>query len=327
MRYRTFGRLGWQVSEVGYGMWGTGGGMHGWTGAEESAKKAALQRAVDLGCNFFDTAWVYGRGHSEHLLGELRRQNPDAQLYVATKVPPKDMRWPPAREATVDQVFPPDHIEHYVHESLGNLGLESIDLLQLHAWEDAWANDSRWQRTLSRLKAQGLVRGIGISVNRWEPTNVLRALDTGLVDAVQVIYNIFDQDPADVLFPAAAQQGVAVIARVPFDEGTLTGTLTIDSTWPEGDWRNSYFVPENLAASVAHAEQLQADLPDGLPMPEAALRFILEDPRVATTIPGMRRVEHVERNIAVSDGRRLDPALLAILRRHRWSRRPTWWSQ
>jgi aryl-alcohol dehydrogenase-like predicted oxidoreductase len=327
MRYRRFGRLGWQVSEISYGMWGVGGGLHGWTGATEDDKLAALQRAVDLGCNFFDTAWVYGRGHSEHVLGELVRANPDTRLYVATKVPPKDMRWPSTRQSTLDDVFPPDHIEEYVHKSLDNLGLPKIDLLQLHVWEDAWTEDLRWWRALTGLRDQGVIGGIGISVNRWEPWNGLKAIGTGLVDAVQVIYNIFDQDPEDELFPAAVEHDVAVIARVPFDEGTLTGTLTPESTWPEGDWRNSYFVPENLLASVARAERLRADLPAGLPMPEAALRFVLADPRVATTIPGMRRIDHVERNAAVSDGQELEPDVLAMLRRHRWSRQPTWWSQ
>ncbi|WP_229399027.1 aldo/keto reductase [Micromonospora okii] len=327
MRYRRFGRLGWQISEVSYGMWGVGGGLHGWTGVDEDEKFAALQRAVDLGCNLFDTAWIYGRGHSERLLGELVRANPGTRLHVATKVPPKDLRWPSTRASALDDVFPPDHIEEYVHRSLDNLGLESIDLLQLHVWEDSWADDPRWQRTLTGLRDQGLIGGIGISVNRWEPWNGVRAVGTGLVDAVQVIYNIFDQDPEDELFPAAVEHDVAVIARVPFDEGTLTGTLTLDSTWPEGDWRNSYFVPENLAASVARAEALRADLPAGMSMPEAALRFVLADPRVCTTIPGMRRVPHVEANTAVSDGQPLDPGVLAALRRHRWSRQPTWWSQ
>lgn len=327
MRYRRFGRLDWQVSEISYGMWGVGGGLHGWTGAGEDDKAAALQRAVELGCNFFDTAWVYGRGHSEQVLGDLVRANPESRLYVATKVPPKDMRWPSTRESLLDDVFPPDHIEQYVHTSLANLGLQTIDLLLLHVWEDSWADDKRWQRVLTGLRDQGLIGGIGISINRWEPWNGVRAIKTGLIDAVQVIYNIFDQDPEDELLPTAEEHDVAVIARVPFDEGTLTGTLTKESAWPEGDWRNSYFVPENLAESVDRAEALRADLPIDLPMPEAALRFILANPRIATTIPGMRRVAHVEANIGVSDGRPLDPDLLATLRRHRWSRRPTWWSQ
>jgi aryl-alcohol dehydrogenase-like predicted oxidoreductase len=327
MRYRRFGRLGWPVSEIGVGMWGMGGGLNGWTGAEPDQVRAGLQRAVDLGCTFFDTAWIYGRGHSERLLGELVRNNPTRRLYLATKVPPKDGRWPSTRESRLADVFPPDHVAAYVELSLANLGVDTVDLLQLHVWEDSWARDERWQRPLLDLKDQGVIRGIGISVNRWEPWNGVRAVETGIVDAVQVIYNVFDQAPEDELFPAARTHDVAVIARVPFDEGTLTGELTRGSTWPDGDWRNSYFVPENLAASVERAEQLRSDLPAGLSMPAAALRFVLASPDVATVIPGMRQVRHVESNVAVGDGQPLDPDLLATLRGHRWDRTPTEWSQ
>jgi aryl-alcohol dehydrogenase-like predicted oxidoreductase len=321
------GRLGWTVSEIGCGMWGMGGGPSGWTGADEDGKQAALQAAVDGGCTFFDTAWIYGRGHSERLLGELVRANPGRRLYVATKIPPKDRAWPSTRDSRLADVFPADHIVEYAERSLANLGLPAIDLLQLHVWEDSWAHDERWQRPLLALRDQGLIGGIGISVNRWEPWNVRKALDTGLVDAVQVIYNIFDQAPEDELVPAAAERDVAVIARVPFDEGTLTGRLTRDSSWPEGDWRNSYFVPENLAASVDRAERLRPVVPAGMTMPELALRFILAHPAVSTVIPGMRSVEHVRANLAVSDGRRLPDPVLARLRDHRWDREPTWWSQ
>ncbi|AEH09297.1 MULTISPECIES: aldo/keto reductase [Protofrankia] len=327
MRYRRFGRLGWQVSEVGMGMWGMGGGVQGWTGALDDEKIDALQRAVDLGCTFFDTAWIYGRGHSEQLLGQLVRANPDRRLYVATKVPPKDLAWPSTRKSRLEDVFPADHIEEYVGRSLDNLGLGSIDLLQMHVWEDSWAMDERWQRPLLSLKEQGVVKAVGISVNRWEPWNVLRTLETGLADAVQVIFNIFDQSPRDALFPAAAEHDIAIIARVPFDEGTLTGRLTRDTRWPEGDWRNSYFVPENLEASVERAERLRQDIPSGMSMAQAALRFILADPAVSTVIPGMRRIRHVEENIAVSDAPPPTPELLDRWRRHRWDRTPTWWSQ
>lgn len=332
MRYRTFGRLGWPVSDVGFGMWGIGGGEGGWTGADDTTGLDALREAVRLGCDFFDTAWIYGRGHSERLLGllaaEIRFTSPGRRrLRIATKVPPKDRRWPSTRESALADVYPPDHIREYVDKSLANLGADRIDLLQFHVWEDAWARDRSWQRVMAHLRDEGLVEGIGISVNRWEPWNVLETLDTGLIDAVQVIYNIFDQAPEDKLFPACAERGIAIIARVPFDEGTLTGTLTLDSTWPEGDWRNSYFVPENLAASVSHADALRSVIPAGMTMPAVALRFILANPHVSTVIPGMRTVEHVRANLATSDAEPLDPRLLAELRRHRWDREPTAWSQ
>ncbi|HEX6924714.1 MAG TPA: aldo/keto reductase [Longimicrobiaceae bacterium] len=323
MEYRTFGRLGWQVSEVGYGMWGMGG----WTGSDDEQSRASLDEAVARGCNFFDTAWAYGEGHSERLLGELVRRHPDRRLYTATKIPPKNRAWPSRRGYELDDVFPPDYIREYAEKSLENLGTESIDLLQFHVWEDAWAHDERWQRAMGDLRDEGLVHGVGISLNRWEPWNGLETIRTGHIDAVQVIYNIFDQAPEDELFPLCRELNIAVIARVPFDEGTLTGTLTRESTWPDGDWRNIYFGPENLGSSVDRAEALRPDIPEGMTMPELALRFILSNPDVSTVIPGMRKLEHVRANTAVSGGRPLTPEVIERMRRHRWDREPTEWSQ
>lgn len=323
MQYRTFGRTGWKVSEIGYGMWG----MAGWTGSEDTESLNALERAVELGCNFFDTALAYGEGHSEHLLGKLVRAHPEKKLYTASKVPPKNRIWPARREFALDDVYPADYIRESTEVSLRNLGLESLDLMQFHVWDDSWARDERWQRAVEDLKREGLVKAFGVSINRWEPENVLETLRTGLIDAVQVIYNIFDQNPEDQLFPLCRELNVAVIARVPFDEGTLTGTLTKDSTWPEGDWRNSYFVPENLNASVDRAEALRPLIPAGMTMPDMALRFILENPDVSTIIPGMRKLRHVEANIGASDGKGLPAGLRDQLRAHRWDRRPTKWSQ
>lgn len=322
MEYRTFGRLGWRVSEVGYGMWGMGG----WTGSEDEQSRTSLQQAVERGCNFFDTAWAYGEGHSEKLLGDLVRAHPERRLYTATKIPPRNRTWPSRRGFTLDDVFPPDYIREYTERSLENLAIDRIDLMQFHVWEDAWATDERWQRVMEDLRAEGLVGGVGISMNRWEPWNGIDTIRTGLIDAVQVIYNIFDQAPEDELLPLCRELDIAVIARVPFDEGTLTGTLTEDSTWPDGDWRNIYFGEENLAPSVARAEALRPLVPDGMTMPEMALRFILSNPDISTVIPGMRKLEHVQANTALSDGDRLPPGLLARLREHRWDRKPTEWS-
>jgi aryl-alcohol dehydrogenase-like predicted oxidoreductase len=322
MRYRVFGRTGWQVSDVGYGMWG----MAGWTGSDDAESMQSLERAVELGCNLFDTAWAYGSGHSERLLGRLVKAHPDRKLYVATKIPPKNLKWPARPEYSLDETFPPEHIRSFTEQSLANLGLQSLDLIQFHVWDDGWTGDERWQRAVDELKSQGLVRAVGISLNRWEPENGIRALRTGLIDAVQVIYNVFDQSPEDALLPVCRELNVGVIARVPFDEGTLTGTLTLDSRWPEGDWRNLYFVPENLKASVERAERLRPLVPSGSSMPELALRFILSNPDVATTIPGMRRVPHVEANLSASEKGGLAPDEIAQLRPHRWDRRPTHWS-
>jgi aryl-alcohol dehydrogenase-like predicted oxidoreductase len=331
MRYRKFGRTDWNVSEIGYGMWG----MAGWSGSEDTESLDSLQRAVDLGCNFFDTAWAYGSGHSEELLGKILRANqnktsvggPDKKLYVATKVPPKNRRWPARSEYSLDDSYPPDYIMEYVDKSLKNIGVESLDLIQLHTWEDAWIEDSRILRAAEKLRASGKVRAFGLSLNRWEPANGIHAVRAGFVDAVQVIYNIFDQNPEDELFPACREKNVAVIARVPFDEGSLTGTLTLDSKWPANDWRNTYFVPDNLKASVARADALKPLVPTGSMLPEMALRFILNNPDVSTIIPGMRKLRNVEANLAASDNGPLPAPLHTQLRPHRWNRTPTKWSQ
>jgi len=316
MRYRTFGRLGWQVSEVGYGMWGMGG----WTGSDDAQSLASLERAIERGCNFFDTAHAYGDGHSERLLGQALKRHSGSKLYVATKVPPKNRRWPGRAETPVADVFPYDHVVAMTRESLTHLDVPKLDLQQFHVWSDTWVEDDGWQRAVRDLKRDGLIEGFGISVNRWEPTNVLKALETGLVDAVQVVYNVFDQAPEDELFPACERLGVAVIARVPFDEGSLTGTLRASSTWPKGDWRNLYFTPEHLAATLPRVEALEELVPPGSSLPDLALRFILHHPAVSTAIPGMRQAKHVDANLAAGDGAPLPAELIEKLRAHRWER-------
>jgi aryl-alcohol dehydrogenase-like predicted oxidoreductase len=323
MQYRILGRTGWSVSEIGYGMWG----IAGWKGYADEETERSLNLAVDLGCNFFDTAFAYGEGRSERLLGQLVRANPSKRLYTATKIPPKNGIWPSRRGFKLDDVFPADYIREMTEKSLENLGLESVDLQQFHVWEDEWALDESWQRAVNDLRREGLIHAVGISVNRWEPWNVLNSLRTGMIDAVQVIYNIFDQAPEDKLFPLCDELNVGVIARVPFDEGTLTGTLTQDSHWPEGDWRNTYFVPENLVPSVERANSLVPLTPEGMSMPELALRFIIANPTVKTIIPGMGRARNVRANIAASDGRVLQAGLMRELKGHRWDRVPTEWSQ
>ena len=316
MKYRELGRLKWPVSEIGHGMWG----LAGWTGADDRESMAALHRSVELGCNFFDTAWAYGAGKSERTLGELLREHNDTRLYVATKIPPKNLRWTDLSGAPLDDVFPAGHIRDYTYRSLENLGTAAIDLQQFHAWNDEWAGDERWQRAVSDLKGEKVVSAVGISVNRWEPNNVLRALETGLIDTVQVVYNIFEQSPEDTLFDACRERGVGVIARVPFDEGSLTGTLTLDATWPEGDFRNLYFTPPNLRETVTRVEALKAAIPADVDLPAVALRFVLTHPVVSTTIPGMRRTRHVERNVRASDDGALPADLYEALRAHRWDR-------
>ena len=323
MKYRRFGRTEWKVGEIGYGMWG----MAGWTESDDAESLAALQQSVDLGCNFFDTAWAYGDGHSERLLGRLMASNPERTLYAATKIPPKNRQWPSRRGSPLEKVFPPDYIREYAEKSLKNLNRPHIDLLQFHVWEDDWAEDDRWQRAMDDLRREGLVHAVGVSINRWEPWNGLRTLRTGLVDAVQVIYNIFDQEPEDELFPLCRELDIGVIARVPFDEGSLTGTLTKSTRWPEGDWRNTYFVPENLIPTVDRADALKPLVPSDSSMPDMALRFILANEDVGVVIPGMRKPAHVRANIAASDAGPLPAELLGDLKKHRWDRTPSEWSQ
>lgn len=323
MQYRRFGRTDWPVSEIGYGMWG----LAGWTGSDIEEVNQSLDEAVAQGVTFFDTAWGYAEGKSEEILGALIRRHPSKRLYYGTKIPPKNFIWPSKSNFTLEECFPYDHIIAYTEKSLKNLGVESIDLQQFHVWEDAWAEQDEWQRAVEKLKQEGKVQQFGISVNRWEPNNVLKTLKTGQIDAVQVIYNIFDQAPEDSLFPLCRELDIATIARVPFDEGTLTGLLTKETTFPSNDWRSTYFVPENLHSSVDHAEALRDLIPEGMTMPEMALRFILANDDVDTVIPGMRKIKHVKANTAVSDGKTLPASLLDQLKGHRWDRLPTDWSQ
>jgi aryl-alcohol dehydrogenase-like predicted oxidoreductase len=309
--------MDWLVSEIGYGMWGMGG----WTGSDDEESAGALDRAVARGCNFFDTARAYGNGHSEHLLGELCRRHPEQKLHIATKAPPKNRIWPGRATTSAADAFPYDYVVEMTRASRATMGVDAIDLQQLHVWDDAWTSDDGWKRAAERLKRDGVIRAFGISVNRWEPENVVAALETGLVDSVQVVYNIFDQDPEDVLFPICQRLDVAVIARVPFDEGSLTGTLTGDSRWPEGDFRNLYFSDGRLDEAVRRVVPLKAIASEqNATLPDLALRFILSHPAVTTTIPGMRKPAHVDANTGASDGRLLDADTLARLGAHRWNR-------
>jgi len=322
MQTRTFGRLGWPVSVLGHGMWG----LAGWSGTDEQEVTEALHASVEAGITFFDTAWGYGGGKSERILGALVREHPDRRLHVASKIPPKNLQWPSHPEYTLDDCFPPEHIREYTEKSLENLGMPSLDLMQFHVWEDGWARDDRWQRAMDDLKSEGLVGAVGVSVNRWEPTNCMKTLRTGIIDAVQVIYNIFDQSPEEELFPLCQALGVAVIARVPFDEGSLAGQVRADSTFPEGDFRRTYFGPANLGPTVARVGALRAALPSTLPLAEAALRFTISHPAVSTVIPGMRRPAHVRANAEAVARGALSIGERALLRGHRWERVPAEWS-
>ena len=313
---RRLGRTGLSVSEVGYGAWGIGGSM--WLGAEDQESLRALNRAIDLGVNFIDTAAVYGNGHSERLVGEVVRER-DERIVVASKIPPKNFEWP-ARTDDPDEAFPADHVRKWTERTLTNLGLGVLDVQQFHVWNDEWVGRGSWLEGIQALKDEGKIRFFGVSINDLQPSNAVRLIETGSVDTVQVIYNVFEQAPEDELLAACERNDVGVIARVPFDEGSLTGRLTADSTFPEGDFRNEYFSGGRSLDKVdARVQAILDDL--GISreeLPEVALRYVLSRPEVSTVIPGMRSVGNVERNAAVGDGSGLDDETLQALKAHRY---------
>ena len=322
MRFRKLGRTGFSVSDMGHGLWG----MSGWTGSEDQQSLDSLQFSVDLGCNFFDTAWAYGTGHSDELIGKIAKQNHGKRLFIASKIPPKNRKWPATSDYKYADVFPRASVMRYTEKIRRALDVDRIDLLQFHVWDDSWTEEPEFRTTVEELKSKQLVEAFGLSLNRWQPENGLKALRTGLVDSVQVIYNIFDQAPEDELFPACRELNIGVIARVPLDEGSLGGKLTLDTTFPAGDWRANYFGPDNLPATIKRVDKLKEILPSGMTLPEMAFRFILSNPDVSTTIPGMRKPEHVRQNLAYSDKGPLPVELIQELRKHRWDRRTRTWA-
>ena len=322
MKYRTFGRTGWEISDIAVGLWGMGE----WSGSKDEESLNALQLAVDLGCNFLDSAWAYGNGKSDGLLGQVIARNKGKRLYAVSKIPPKNDKWPASPRDHYQDVFPADHVFKYADLIRQKLGTDSIDLLQFHVWDDSWSDEPEFRETVEKLKRDRWSRFFGLSLNRWEPWNGIKALRTGLIDSVQVIYNILDQSPEDELLPACKELNIGVIARVPLDEGSLGGKMTLQTKFPPDDWRSRYFGPENLSNTIPRVEKLKAILPPGMSLPDMALRFILTNPVVSTTIVGMRKPEHVRQNIATSDAGPLDAALVQKLRAHRWDRKPKPWS-
>lgn len=315
MNYRKLGRTGLQVSEIGYGAWGIGGKQ--WLGGRDDESIAALRRALDLGVNLIDTALAYGDGHSEQLVGQVVRESGRGPIYVATKVPPKNRIWP--AKGSLDEVFPYDYIVASAEESLRNLKLDTIDLLQLHVWSADWTPRDEWRRAFEDLRRSGKIRFAGISATEHDPDSVLTACETGLIDAIQVIYNIFDQTPERALFPLAQKLDIGILARVPLDEGSLSGHFTETTQFPDGDFRAWYFRGDRRRETVEHLTPLQRDLGDAS-LADTALRFCLSHPAVSTVIPGMRTRAHVESNTALSDQGPLASNTLATLRRHAWDR-------
>ncbi len=318
MKYRALGKTGINVSEIGFGAWGIGGGM--WQDSDDKESMLALRKAVELGINFFDTALVYGFGHSERLLGKFLIECKE-RIYIATKIPPKNRTWPAQAGSKIREVFPTDYIIECTEKSLGNLGVETIDIQQFHVWLDDWNEDAEWFETVRRLKEQGKIRFFGVSINDHQPDSALKVLASGKVDCAQVIYNIFDQSPEQGLFPLCMDKGVGVIARVPFDEGALTGKITPETTFHEKDFRSKYFRDDRRVQVYERVKKFEPLLgEEASTLPELALRFSLHHPSVSTVIGGMRTANHVESNCNASDLRRLSEHLLSELRKHQWQK-------
>jgi aryl-alcohol dehydrogenase-like predicted oxidoreductase len=317
MKYRTLGRTGLNVGDIGYGAWGIGKAL--WVGADDDESIRSLKAARDLGVNFFDTALAYGDGHSEKLISRTFGQDKD--VIIASKIPPINRVWSIGRGSPLQDTFPKKYVLDCLDESLRNLGRDQIDIMQFHTWIDDWAGNNEWLETVRQMKQSGKARFIGISVQSHHPSNVLKALDTGLVDTVQVIHNIFDQSPEDELFPYAAKHNIGIIVRVPFDEGALTGNVTPDTKFPEGDFRNNYFAGKRKHDVWEHIQDITEDLNiDVVQMPEYALRYCLSFPAVSTVIPGMRNIKHVESNLAAGDKGPLPTDIIKKLHQHRWVR-------
>jgi aryl-alcohol dehydrogenase-like predicted oxidoreductase len=323
VKTRPLGTTGYAVSEIGFGCWGLGAEM--WRGVADSDAGDALREAVDQGITFFDTALAYGHGHSERLVGEVLKEDIRAgRVIVASKVPPLNDEWPGKAARPLAEVFPPRHLSRATERSLKNLGVEAVFLQQLHVWHDAWLQDSQWEACydrIVRLKEEGKVLHWGISINDHAPETALRVLEDPLFETAQVIYNIFDRSPERALFRFARKKPLGVIARVPFDEGTLTGQIRADTEFPDGDWRAEYFSGDRRAEAERRSQAL-VELLDGEvgSLPEVALRFCLSAPEVSTVIPGMRRVAHVQANAAASERGPLSPQLLNRLAAHAWEK-------
>lgn len=314
MEFRTFGGTDLTVSEIGFGAWGIGGDIWGRKNDDEAI--AALRRAFDLGVTFYDTAYVYGDGHSEELIGRALSGRRD-EIVIATKIPPKTYHWPPLPNEAAAEAFPPDWIVSCTERSLRLLKTDHVDIQQLHCWRERWLEEPEWVQALSKLRDQGKIRYVGVSVCDWEPYDSVSLVESRRIHSIQVIYNIFEQRPEDRLLPAAQKHGVGTIARVPFEEGLLTGAITAKTQFDENDWRAKWLPVERRKEADGRVESLRQLLDEDTPnLATLALKFCLHHSAVSTVIPGMRRVEHVETNCKASDGKPLSAGVIAELRKH-----------
>ena len=331
MKYRVLGKTGLEVSEVGMGTWQLAGRPWGWDAPDEKESMRALYRFVELGGNYIDTAWVYGRMDepgdkkgkhcSEELIGEFIKESGNRnKVIIATKIPGKNRKWPAWKGVPISEVFPKGYIEKMTDSSLQSLGIDSIDLMQFHVWQDDFVKEDDWKDEIQKITKKGKVKFWGISINDYQPSNCLKTLDTGLISAVQFIFNIFHQKPEEKLLPYAKKNNIGLIARVPRDEGGLTGRLTLDTKFTD-DLRSVYFNKERLKEFMPRIEKLNKLLDgESKTLPELALRWILSHDEISTVIPGTRKVKYVDENTSVSDGRKLSGSLMKELKKHVWER-------
>jgi aryl-alcohol dehydrogenase-like predicted oxidoreductase len=318
MNFRKFARSNKDVSRLGYGAWGIGGGM--WRGEDDAESKKTLHKAIESGVTLFDSAFVYGNGHSEQLLGEVEKES-GQELFLTSKVPPKNMQWPAKDDTKLKEAFPTDYIIEMTEKSLRNFNRDYIDLQQFHVWNDAWAGQDEWKEAVLKLKEQGKVRYFGISINDHQPANGMKAGETGMIDSFQVIFNIFDQSPTDELFPFCLEKNIAILARVPFDEGSLTGMITPETVFPEKDWRNHYFRGDRKQQVWERVQKIQEEIAGECDtIAEAALRYIVGFEAVTTVIPGMRKERNLLANVKSVGSGQLSDGLMERLKAHRWER-------
>jgi aryl-alcohol dehydrogenase-like predicted oxidoreductase len=317
LKYRLLGKTGLKVSEIGFGAWAIGGD---WGEQNEKDSINALHRAIDIGVNFIDTAAGYGNGKSERIIAKVLKEC-NERIYIATKTPPVDGPWPPSPYCKVWKRYPADYIRTNVEERLRNLNTDCIDILQFHTWTRAWNKDPLPLFTLQKLKEEGKIRFIGVSTPEQDQNSLIDLMRKGLVDTVQVIYNIFEQEPAAEFLPTALEYNVGVIVRVAFDEGILTGKYSLESKFLHDDVRSKYFAGDRVERAVLRVQKIKEEIKNtGLTLPQVALKFALSHKAVSTVIPGIRNIHQVEINTAVSDLPDLSEEIILILRKHAWLR-------
>ena len=320
MRYRAFGRSGWQVSEIGFGAWQLGGD---WGKVDDQDSIRTLHYAFDKGINFVDTAELYGNGHSEEVVGAAVKSWKGNKIYIATKTRPIIWPSPDDNEPQMRGRFPECYLRDNIEKSLKRLQVERIDLFQLHSFMPSAMVELDWLETLMKLRREGKIDRLGVSLRDNRPQEGVELVGAGMVDSVQVIFNMFEQRPAAKLFHEGGRTNTAFIARVPLDSGSLVGNWTKDSyvKFEPGSQPFKMFHGERFGETLARTQRLK-DLckPYYATLAEAAMRYVMSAPQLSTLIPGMKNPQEVDMNIAYSDGGSFPTELKEQLPPHIWIR-------